>query len=491
MASGSNSLILDFHTLSGSVQDYDGRIRCQNGETGTSQRGDMSYLGKSHTFGTTTADIVHIDTKANMSLGINIPRCRLDARIVDDTGLNPILILDNHSSANNTTKNNIIQFRGTDTVGTSKNIGEIRYLPNDANYLNSSTNIFGRRSDAEIHSVLINHELQEFTFGIGGLTTYNPSIYLNGRTNSGQQGVRIHYNSTTDNSGGARFDLKANIGSQTMRFRADTSNGLTDMMTLSQGGNCRITRELTVGLMTNTGNIDTFHDTNGVLGISTSDIRTKRDVENFENELDELWETIQPIKYFYKTQNANQIDEDGKYRKTYGINASVLHKNIKQINKNVKVQKCEVCQNRTEGGICECEKYETIDCANYCSRDIISLCIAKIKQQDETINDMKNETINSMKNEINIQNETITDMKNEIEQFSETITDMKNEIEQLSDLVQRLSSIFTMGSNMVSPPSTPRRSITPRFTDNNLQKAKESLVNQVVKPSTPSKYFMM
>jgi archaellum component FlaC len=480
MASGSNSLILDFHTLSGSVQDYDGRIRCQNGETGTSQRGDMSYLGRQHTFGTTTADTMVIDNKANVGMGV-APRCRLDVRIDNDVGGdNPVMILDNNSTTATTNKNVLLQFRGTSTTSVNKDLGGIRYTPNDANFINGSTLIQGRRSDAVLTSLQMNHETQEFIFRPGGLTTVNPSIYLNGRTNSGEQGVRIHYDATTNNAGGARFDLRANIGSQTMRFRADTTNGLTDMMRLEQGGNCIITLNLTVGAQAvigtectignfpATGSVDVFHN-NGTLAIQPSDVRTKKDIETFENEVDELWTTITPIKYFYKTRIANQVDENGEYRKTYGLNATRLHPKIKQINKNMKVELCEYCQTREEGGTCECEQYETIDGANYCSRDIIAITIMKVKQlEDEK---------NSMKNEINIQNETINDMK--------------NEIEQLSDLVQRLSSIFTMGSNMVSPPSTPRRSITPRFTDNNLQKAKEILVNQAGKPSTPSKYIIM
>ena len=50
-----------------------------------------------------------IDSKANMGLAVG-PRTRLDVRIVNDAGTDPVAILDNNSSAANITKN-ILQIK--------------------------------------------------------------------------------------------------------------------------------------------------------------------------------------------------------------------------------------------------------------------------------------------------------------------------------------------------------------------------------------------
>jgi hypothetical protein len=63
------------------------------------------------------------------------------------SGLSEVFI-ENKSSANNTTKQAGFGIKGKDTAATTKDVAAIRSTPQDANWVNATTVLYGRNTDA-------------------------------------------------------------------------------------------------------------------------------------------------------------------------------------------------------------------------------------------------------------------------------------------------------------------------------------------------------
>jgi hypothetical protein len=480
---------MDFHSLSTSVQDFDARIRCDGGVTGSAGQGGLTYTALRHIFTggnvginiSNPAQILDIVGRARVrNLNVGDPDAIIEF-IPNGGGVNSIyvdsilqrfnltaglvvpdlmilnhnspttsgLLIQNSSTANNLTRGSYVKFTARDVFNLFKDIGGIISLPADVNYIDSITRITGRKNDvADFNTVEIRHANQSMIIGLNANAGSDASLFLVNDTTTGARGARFHY----AGDGNTYFDLNSANAMGSLIFRIDNSFGSTQRASINISGDVTATRYIIAQNVPGLGINDAFVSGTGILSTAFSDIRMKKEIER-GYDIDEVWDTIQPIKYLYKTDIANQVSIHGGYRKTYGFNASNLHDSLKTVKQDVKVEMCKFCQNslcnidNCEKDCCKCENIERIDACNYNQREILSLSVSKINQ-----------------------------LKNMIE-------DMKIEMIQLRDVVNRLSSIFTMGSNIAS--------ITPRFADNDLQKAKEILVNQVVKPSTPSKYITM
>lgn len=319
------------------------------------------------------------------------------------------------------------------------------------------------------------------------------SIYINGNTTASENGLRFHPNS----NGNFYQDFR---GTGQFIWRGDNTSGATQRGSLNftngtwSFGNATPAQVLNDGQVSvpnmNGSATDPLVRRNPGNGILTIDISDKRIKNNLRLLPDEYWKNkvmeLQPQMF-----DLHPLVDNGK-TDVVGF----IAQDIQQFDPNLigivprVMNKCKHCQthcvNHPEGE-CECPDectcLELTDALTINSAGVIPYLAGALKVVVKENEQLKMET-SQLKDKIK-------QLEDENENNNEMIEDMKTDIEELKEMVSRLSSIFTLGSNMVSPPQTPRRTRkTPRFTDNELQKVKEQLterINQQEKPSTPLK----
>jgi hypothetical protein len=138
------------------------------------------------------------------------------------------------------------------------------------------------------------------------------------------------------------------------------------------------------------------HNVANTLSTIISDIRTKKDVVPLSTQqTEELWETLEPVEYFFKIDESNPIDvrdpEQKTRRKHIGFIANNIHPRIQSIVKNYKHTPCERCiayethpkECQCEQPECSCSNHDCIgDTYNYIDRDMIGLTVAKVKIEE-------------------------------------------------------------------------------------------------------------
>jgi hypothetical protein len=321
----------------------------------------------------------------------NVGRFNLTSSIVSsysDTATDGIN-LENTNTTSNLTRGSHVRFSARDTVNTLKAIGGIVSLPVDVDYINSITRITGRKANvADFNSVEIRHANQSMIIGLNTNAGSEASLFLVNDTTTGARGARFHY----AGDGNCYFDLGPAAGSPStgMYFRIDNSVANTTRAQITIEGDVIASRRIQSLSVPALGTTDAFVSAGGILSTAFSDIRMKKDIEH-EYDIDDIWKTIKPIKYFYKTDIANQTSIKGGYRKTYGLDATSLHESIKNITPNTAIQMCIFCQNQAinkencKDDCCSCNKFEKINACNYTQREIISICISKINELETNL----------------------------------------------------------------------------------------------------------
>jgi hypothetical protein len=129
-------------------------------------------------YGGTSATRVTFTNIGTVGIGSNNPYSILEASQTNAAG-STALTLTNTSTANNTTKLAQVLFRLTDTVGTIKEVGYVRSIPEGADAINASLAFAGRASDAVVERMRIVGS--SGNVGIG-TTTPNTRLDVNGNT---------------------------------------------------------------------------------------------------------------------------------------------------------------------------------------------------------------------------------------------------------------------------------------------------------------------
>ena len=86
-----------------------------------------------------------IDSNGLVGIGTSIPSFNVTVAGCTSAVVSAAII--NRSTVSNTTKGGALRFRGTDTVGTQKDVGDLYYYPSDPNWVNSYLAIYTRSSD--------------------------------------------------------------------------------------------------------------------------------------------------------------------------------------------------------------------------------------------------------------------------------------------------------------------------------------------------------
>lgn len=243
----------------------------------------------------------------------------------------------------------------------------------------------------------------------------NTSVFLGADTSTGGNGARWHYNGSD-----IYFDGKGTSAGPAFYFRSDTTAGATTRATISNTGRFTAGAELVATTVNAIGATIAYWSGANILGIFASDRRSKNSIEPIDDiELQELWSTMRPVKYFFNIQANNPINPDtGKKRKYYGFIANDLDSRIQLENRNVKIQMCRKCQMDCFHDVkCECEEYNELECEclpewitnirNYSERDMIAILTAKLKQQERTISNLQDELVKER-----IQYKTMEDRQN-------------------------------------------------------------------------------
>ena len=295
----------------------------------------------------------------------------------------------NDSTVSNTTRGSHVKFTARDTVNTVKPIGGLISLPQDINYIDSITRITGRRANvADFNSFEIRHATNDVIIGLSTNAGSSASLYLINDTSTGNRGGRFHY----AGDGNLYFDLNSANANATIFWRLDNTNGATAKASLNNAGDFQVFRYLIAGQLPAIGANDVYATAGGTLSLQFSDVRTKKAIEHLkEEEIDRIFNTFDPIKYFYKTKIGNKDNN----QKWIGLNANKLDPAVQIIHKDRKVELCYKCQCDASAvkceNICTCDEFETIDAYNYNSREIIAVAVAKIKQLEKTIDTLKSD----------------------------------------------------------------------------------------------------
>jgi hypothetical protein len=191
-----------------------------------------------------------------------------------------------------------------------------------------------------------------------------------------------------------------------------------------------------------------YHNSGNQLSTLVSDIRTKKDVVPLSvQQTDELWNTLEPVEYFFKIDESNPIDvrdpEKKTRRKHIGFIANKLHPRIQSIVPNYKHTPCDRCvAYNTHPSECECEQPECCcdnhDCIgdtyNYIDRDMIGLTVAKVKIEEAKTKKLQKdyddlyETFIKERMQYKVMEER---QNNKIKLLEKDITTLKYKMEQL------------------------------------------------------------
>jgi hypothetical protein len=138
---------------------------------GTNSLGNVADVSSSTTLSLKTAGTtaVTIDASQNVGIGTSSPGAKLQVNTATN---NDGIFIDNTSTADATSKQPRLVFRGTDTVGTIKSAAAIVSVPENSNIVNTSMAIFTRGSDTFTEKMRITSAgLLQFNSGYGSVAT--------------------------------------------------------------------------------------------------------------------------------------------------------------------------------------------------------------------------------------------------------------------------------------------------------------------------------